>query len=136
MGHPLSLTGVPAEQKRLLSYPLVVPGASAGAEPEITGLLTARGLEIRPEVSVDTVQTMVAMVRAGIGVGVVNAVALGPIDTTGVVTVDLEGADLNREVAVYWYDELLTTDVGRALHRSVLEAPLPTGALPAAGEGN
>jgi DNA-binding transcriptional LysR family regulator len=126
--HGLARAASAVDPARLSRYPLVVTGASAAAEPEVTALLSARGLDIRPWVSVDSVQTMVAMVRRGVGVGMANAVALGPIETSDLAVLDLDDPDLIREVAVYWYDALLSTDAGRALHMSVLEAPVPAGA--------
>jgi DNA-binding transcriptional LysR family regulator len=75
-------------------------------------------------------QTLAAMVRAGLGVGALNAVAVAQLDTTGLAVLDVADPDLLREVAVYWYDVLLTAQVGKALHRAVLAAPLPAGAVP------
>ena len=54
-----------------------------GHAPEVPDQLTARGRVVQPRAVVDTPQTMIALVRAGVGVGVVNAVALGPLDLSG-----------------------------------------------------
>ena len=48
--------------------------------PEVLDQLMARGRVVQPRAVVDTPQTLIALVRAGVGVGVVNAVALGPLD--------------------------------------------------------
>jgi hypothetical protein len=91
-------------------------------------LLAARGLAVQPRVTADSPQTVLAMVRAGVGVGVVNAVALAYADTAGLVVRDIDDPDMVREVAAYWYDVLVTTGVGTTLHRTVLDAPVPRGA--------
>jgi DNA-binding transcriptional LysR family regulator len=111
----------------------VMAGATGDAEPELVPLLAARGLGVQPRVTVDTPQTVLAMVRAGVGVGVVNAVALAHSDTDGLVVLDIDDPDAVREVAAYWYDVLVTTGVGKALHRTVLDAPIPRGAEPIPG---
>ena len=106
-------------------------GTSAGVEPEVLQLFAARGFAVQPRVTVDSPQTLLSLVRAGGGVGVLNAVALGTLDTGGATILDIDG-DLVRDVAAYWYDVLLDTRIGRRLYRAVLDAPLPPGAMPLA----
>ena len=98
------------------------------AEPEVRQLLAERGYAVAPRVLVDTPQSLVAMARIGVGVGVANAVALTHADTGGLVTLDIDDPDLVREVAAYWYDVLTGTGVGAALLRILNEAPVPPGA--------
>ena len=81
-----------------------------------------------PRVTADTPLTLTSLVRAGVGVAVVNAVALGPLDLAGLVVLDLEPPAHSRAVAAYWNDVLLDTDAGRRLHRAVMDAPAPAGA--------
>ena len=92
-------------------------------------MLADRGLDTAPRTTVDAPQTLVAMVRSGVGIGIANAVALDNTDTTGVVLLGFDDPEMVREVAAYWYDELLVSEVGRALHQGVLGAPLPRGAV-------
>jgi DNA-binding transcriptional LysR family regulator len=113
---------------RLVTHPLVMAGATGEAQPELLPLLATRGLGVQPRVTVDTPQSVIAMVRAGVGVGVVNAVALAHSDTEGLAVLDIDDPDAVREVAAYWYDVLVTTGVGTALHRTVLDASVPKGA--------
>ena len=119
---------------QLAGFPLVVSGMSANAEPEIISMLADRGLDTAPRTTVDAPQTLVAMVRSGVGIGVANAVALDNTDTAGVMLLGFDDPEMIREVAAYWYDELLVSEVGRALHQGVLSAALPRGAV-AAGTG-
>ena len=132
-GHELARATVAPD--RLVTHSLVMAGATGDAKPELVPLLAARGLAVQPRVTVDTPQTVLAMVRAGVGVGVVNAVALAHSDLDGLAVADIDDPGAVREVAAYWYDVLVTTGVGTALHRTVLDAPVPKGAeaVPARG---
>jgi DNA-binding transcriptional LysR family regulator len=112
----------------LAAQPLVISGMTMSTVPQILLTLGARGLETVPRITVDTPQTLVEMVRAGVGIGVANAVGLENTDTTGVVIVDIGDPEMFREVAAYWYDELLSSEVGKSLLRSVIQAQVPRGA--------
>jgi DNA-binding transcriptional LysR family regulator len=114
---------------QLVGYPLVVSGMSANAEPEVVSMLADRGLDAAPRTTVDAPQTLVAMVRTGVGIGIANAVALDNTDTAGVVLLGFDDPEMIREVAAYWYDELLVSEVGRAMHQGLLDAALPRGAV-------
>lgn len=126
--HPFARAGSAVDPAALAAQPLVVTGSPGSVESEIELLLAARGVVVRPRVSVDTAQTVVAMVRAGVGVGITNAVALAHTDVTDLVVLDVDDPDLLREVAVYWHDVLATSSVGSILQATVLDAPLPPGA--------
>jgi len=124
-------TGSVISAALLARFPLVVEGAMPGADPDIVTMLTASGLEVGTRTVVDTPQTLVAMVRAGVGAGVTNAVAVENTDTAGFIALNVDDAELIRDVRVYWHDVLLTSDVGRTLQQTVLQAPLPKGAIAA-----
>jgi DNA-binding transcriptional LysR family regulator len=81
-------------------------------------------------VTADTPLTLMSLARAGVGVAVVNAVALAPLDLTGLVVLELDEPEPSRAVSAYWNDVLLDTDTGRRLHRAVLQAAVPPGAEP------
>ncbi len=125
--HPVAKERTPVSPAELVTHPLVMGGASGEGEPELLTLLAARGLAVAPRATVDSPTTVAAMVREGVGVGVLNAVALEHIDTSGLSVLDIDGPDMVREVAAYWYDVLVTTGVGTLLHRTVLESPVPRG---------
>jgi DNA-binding transcriptional LysR family regulator len=127
--HEFAVRANPVLPADLVGQPLVIGDSSPDVEPEVLGLLAERGLAVRPRATVDSPQSVVAMARAGVAVGVLNAVAVGQTDTTGVVVLDVDDPDMVREVAVYWYDVLLSTPVGEALHRIVLDVPMPPGAV-------
>ena len=126
--HRLARAGRIVDPSGLIDQPLIVTGASANSHPAMT-LLADRGFDLQPRVSVDSPQTLVSMVRAGVGVGIANAVALAHLDTTGLQLRTLDDPAVEHTVAVYWYDVLLSTEVGRALQETVIKAPLPPGAV-------
>src|SRR6195952_4374955 len=128
-GHEFATSGEPVQTCRLAQHPLLVGGPSLDPEPEISSLLTARGLSVRPRARLDDPSTLVEMVRHGLGVGVERATALETADTAELVVLDIADPDMVSEVAVYWYDALLATGLGRSLHQTLLGAPLPRGAM-------
>jgi DNA-binding transcriptional LysR family regulator len=128
--HEFAVRASPVAPADLVGQPLVMGGTYRDTEPEVLGLLAERGLAVRPRATVDSPQSVVAMARSGVAVGVLNAVAIAHTDTTGVVVLEIDDPDMIREVAAYWYDVLLSTPVGKALHRVVLEVPTPPGAEP------
>jgi DNA-binding transcriptional LysR family regulator len=121
---------VPADE--LAGEPLVLAGASGDGPPEALDLLARSGVVGRAAVTADGPGTVGALVRAGLGVGLLTEVAAGVATSDGkTVAVALDAPGLARRVGVYWYDVLLTTEVGRTLHREVLAAPPPPGCVPA-----
>jgi DNA-binding transcriptional LysR family regulator len=128
--HELARAGGRVALEQLVRFPLLVGRAFDDGEPELQRLLARRGLVVQPRVTADSPQVLLSLARAGVGVAVVNAVALAPLDSAGIVVLEFERPGLRREVSAYWNDVLLDTDIGRRLHRAVIDAPLPPGAEP------
>ncbi|MGD9525218.1 LysR family transcriptional regulator [Pseudonocardia sp.] len=126
---PLARADGPVTFDRVLCSPLLLCGTSSEGGPEVVRLLAEHGAAIRPRATTDTIGTLVGLVKAGLGIGVVNAVAAGKAESDGLTVLEIDDARLGREVAAYWYDVLLATRVGRTLHAAVLAA-MPPGALP------
>lgn len=112
----------------LTGRPLLVCGSGPDTAPEAVVQLAARGLAVRPRAVVGSAHTLLALVRAGAGVGLVNAVALGGADAAGLVVLDTDSPPLERRVAAYWHDGLVTGGPAMELHRIVLAAGAPSGA--------
>lgn len=134
-GHELDRAGKPVTLDALVAGPLIVCGTqpeagAADSAAEVLGLLAARGLAAAPRAAVDAPQTLVALVRAGLGIGVVNAVALGSVEQAGLAVLDIDDPSLVREVAAYWYDVLTVGGIGMELHRAVVTASPPPGGTP------
>jgi DNA-binding transcriptional LysR family regulator len=125
--HELARLGKPVPIDDLVQLPLIVCGSAA--EPEVRQWFAARSYPLTPRVLVDTPQSLVAMARVGIGVGIANAVALAHADTSGLIVLDIDDPDLVREVAAYWYEVLASTGIGASLLRTLRAAPAPPGAI-------
>lgn len=128
--HEIAQDGGPVPVERLTRHPMLVCRAFADGASEVVRLLARRGVVAQPRVTADTPQTLTSLARAGVGVAVVNAVALAPLDLTGLALLELDEPEPSRVVAAYWNDVLLDTDAGRRLHRAVVDAPIPMGADP------
>ena len=74
-GHRLAGLSGPVGLAELVREPLVVPGASADGVPEILELLARRGAVASATATADSAATVAALVRSGIGVGLLTAVA-------------------------------------------------------------
>ena len=77
---------------------------------------------------VDTPQTLVAMVRLGVGVGIANAVALDHTDTAGLVVLDSTIRTWSGRSPSTGTTSWPTTEVGASLLRALRAAPVPPGA--------
>ena len=93
--------------------------------------ISAQGFDLQCRVGVDAPATLVDMVRGGVGVGVQNAVAIEQSDISGLSVLDLNDPRMYLEVAAYWSDMWLATEIGRTLHGVLMEAPPPPDAVPA-----
>jgi DNA-binding transcriptional LysR family regulator len=132
-GHTeLARGGRPVTVDRLLRSPLLVSRTSGDGESEFVRLLAGRGVVAQPRVTADTPQTLISLALAGVGAAVVNAVALAPLDLSGLAVLELDDPEPHRTVAAYWNDVLLDTETGRRLYRAVIDEPVPTGAEPVA----
>jgi DNA-binding transcriptional LysR family regulator len=140
-GDELDRAGGPVSLDDLAGRPLIVGGTEAeasaaspdGHAAEVLDQLAARGRAVHPRAIVDTPQTMIALVRAGVGVGVVNAVALAPLELTGLTVLDIDDPTVRRDVVGYWYDTFTTGGVGMELQRAILAASPPPGGHPPEG---
>lgn len=130
-GHRLARSGGPVPLDRLADHRLVLSAPSSralGASPASPGV---SGPD-RVRLTVDAPQTVAALVGHGLGVGVVNSGAVELLDRPGLAVLEIESDGATPgpgfEVAVDWFDVLLASPVGQALHEGVLAAPMPPGA--------
>jgi DNA-binding transcriptional LysR family regulator len=126
--HELAAGEGPVSVEQLVRFPLLVCRGLGEGDSELQRLLTNSGLAAQPRVTADTPLTLTTLTRAGVGVAVLNAVALAPLDLAGLTVLELDAPP--RAVAAYWNDVLLDTDTGRRLHRAVMETPVPPAAVP------
>ncbi|MEQ3554780.1 LysR family transcriptional regulator [Pseudonocardia nematodicida] len=72
-------------------------------------------------------QAVVAMVVAGLGVGVVNGLALATSDTGGVVVRPVLQREVHRDVALCWHRQRYHSAAERRMMEIVRAAPAPPG---------
>ena len=136
------LHAVVGADHELARHPGPVPLAVLRAHPVVAldgGLPAGTGL--RPAVTTGTPQTLLALVRAGLGVGLLHGVAaaggaVAPAIRSGATVVrEIDDRAADRVVAVLWRAELLDTEVGRSLHKAALAVSPPPGAIPLPATG-
>lgn len=135
-GHELHGRG-PVDPRALVGRPLVIVDEDAGAaldvawgaDPRTDSHQDVTGPATDPRIVAGSAAAAAEMVRAGLGIGVLWAVAAARTDLSGLHLVDVDDPDLVREVAAYWDRSLGLTEAGRALHATVMAAAPPPGAV-------
>ncbi|WP_299301770.1 LysR family transcriptional regulator [uncultured Brachybacterium sp.] len=136
-GHPLLGAVTPPEgldPRRLTEHPLIAiaqPGAAA--DPDTGSALSAWELDIPLAWQSEQPQTVVNLARAGLGVGVLNALAADICDTTGMSVVPVGTLAEGRQVAVTRDRRTASSPSLDVVFRAIVAAPPPAGMTPAAG---
>ncbi|MCP3804852.1 LysR family transcriptional regulator [Allokutzneria sp. A3M-2-11 16] len=125
--HPLARLPEPLRVRDITDHPLIVIGRRGSREcgPEVSALFHAQGLEARPRQATTQPQTLFALVKAGLGVGVLNALAASICTTAGLAVRQLDSGAHRRRVAVFWDNGRPMSTAARTLFDAVLSAPLP-----------
>jgi len=135
-GHPLVANradSTPVEIADLVDHPLISIGHLEESDPpsfETYASFRAANAVLEPVQATNQPQTLVSMVREGLGLGVTNRLAVLMTDTTGVRLRQIRAAH-NREVAVCWVDDAVFSASTAALLDIIRSAPLPSGTKPA-----
>jgi len=123
--------GEPLSPHELDGKDLIViarPGASI--DPEFAAAFARWGISPRIAGRTEEPQTLINLVRAGLGVGVLNELALDAFSSSGIVGRPItEGGD-GRVVALCWNAAGYLTRAARAVAHAVLTHPAPTHATP------
>lgn len=135
-GHPLTRCDLPLRPEQLARTPLVViamPGS--GVDPDVRGALARWGLQ--PEVAwrTEQPQTLANLVKAGLGVGLVNSFAMSVCETTGLDVLQVGSTAEGRTVALWRDPARYMSSATRSLHRAIVAAPRPPGTLPVEPDG-
>ncbi|MFB9568591.1 LysR substrate-binding domain-containing protein [Saccharopolyspora hordei] len=112
----------------LAARPLITAGDNSGrGNDHVETSLAFEQAGLAPDVVFRTnqPQTLISLVRGGIGVGVVNALAVRVANTDGVRVVPIADAPRDREVALWWRSDRTSTRAGDALRSLLAEAPSP-----------
>ncbi|WP_052849655.1 LysR family transcriptional regulator [Streptomyces avicenniae] len=134
-GHPLAGRG-PVPLARLAEFPLVTIGEAGveGAPRQFETSLAFADAGVRPAIAFETTQpqTLAALVRGGLGVGLTNALAVTTADREGVELLPVAERHIRRHVAVWWRADRPESPV-LPLVREVIAA-LPAPSFAAVGE--
>jgi DNA-binding transcriptional LysR family regulator len=130
-GHPLlSEEAVALEQ--LASHRVITIGNplqdSLGYEAEAA--LHASYVEVAMGTVSQQPTTLAAMVRAGLGIGVVNLLAAAMVRTDGLESRPILDLHRHRDVGVWWHSERPLTRASKAFIDLVVDAPIPHGTTP------
>jgi len=126
--HPLTSSSLPLRPEQLALTPLIViarPGS--GVDPD-TGSALARWA-LAPEVAwrTEQPQTLANLVKAGLGVGLINRFAMDVCETTGLAVLQVGSIAEGRTVALWRDPARYMSAATRSLHRTILDAPRPPG---------
>lgn len=130
--HPLSEVPDPVPLDAVVAHPIVSIGrldAPEMSDFESYQLFRDGGFDIEPVQATNQPQTLVALVRRGIGVGVTNWLAAQVADTSGVRVRKLK-APARRRVAVCWDSSRPLSPAARGLLRGIVAAKPPAGTEP------
>lgn len=134
--HPLAELPDPVPLEAVVAHPIVSIGRLDAPETsnfESYQLFREGGYDIEPVQATNQPQTLVALVRQGIGVGVTNWLAAAVADTSGVRVRRLKGPP-RRRVAVCWDSSRPLTPAARGLLRGIVTARPPAGTEPVNGD--
>ncbi|WP_219416125.1 LysR family transcriptional regulator [Pseudonocardia nigra] len=127
--HPLARLPEPLSVAAVAEHPLLSIGRLAAPETgefESYRLFRERGYELEPVQATNQPQTLMAMARHGLGVGVTNWLAAHVADTSGLQVRRLEGG-CGRRVAVFWDSARVLTAASRSLLKEIMNLPRPPG---------
>jgi DNA-binding transcriptional LysR family regulator len=105
-GHPLAAEAY-VLLKGVAQFPLVTIGESANTHRQFETNVAFAEAGVQPTIAFQTnqPQTLAALVRGGLGVGVTNALAMVTADCTGVELIPIAACPIDRHVAVWWHSE-------------------------------
>lgn len=112
----------------LVDAPLIAIGADDAdhdAPTEIQRILTSAGLSARVGLQTRDPQTLVELVKAGLGCGLTNLLVADVADTRGVRVVPVKDAGARRHVDVCWSASRPLQPPARALIDIVVQLPAP-----------
>lgn len=117
----------------LLSHQLIVIGNPRVPDPpenEVGEALKSADLLTHISMRTDLPATLVAMVRGGLGTGIINALALDTVDTHGLQVRPIEDAGFERTVYLSWRRQDTKRQNIQHLIRLVSTLPHPTRTTP------
>ncbi|WP_422116127.1 LysR family transcriptional regulator [Brachybacterium sp. UNK5269] len=124
------------DPRAIAEHPLIAiaqPGTTV--DPDTGSALSAWGLELPLAWQSEQPQSVVNLARAGLGVGVLNALAAAISDTSGMAVVPVGTLEAGRQVAVTRDRRSASSPSVDVVFRAILEAAPPPGVQPARPHG-
>jgi DNA-binding transcriptional LysR family regulator len=128
-GHPL-LAAEHMSLEQIAAYPVITIGdplADHTVGYEAWSAMLASHLEPPFGIVSHHPTTLVAMVRAGHGLGVVNLLAATMARTDGLEVREIENRHLHRDVGLWWHSERPLSRAAQAFMDLALASPRPAG---------
>lgn len=117
---------VPAEV--LLDHPLILTGRYHADSLSTHGLWHSLGEPPTIAYQVSQPQSLIELVRGGLGLGITTQLALDVSHAEGLVVRDIDHPEAVREVSLYWVKERRLSSAAAALREYMLtDGPLPPG---------
>jgi DNA-binding transcriptional LysR family regulator len=130
--HPVARLAHPLPLSVLCEYELVTIGENTGQEVMYETNAAFRRCDTPPTIAwqTDQPQTLANFVRAGLGLGVTNALAMQVSDTEGLTTAPVGTLEQGRTVGVFWDPRRYLPRAARVLLAEISAAPIPPGTSP------
>lgn len=93
--------------KSIADYPLITIGESADPRRQFETNVAFAEAGVQPTIAFQTnqPQTLAALVRGGLGIGVTNALAMVTAECSGIELIPIAASPIDRHVAVWWQSE-------------------------------
>lgn len=127
--HPLAALPEPLPVTTVAGYPLITIGRLGSPTAmgfEMYRAFRERGFEPNAVQATNQPQTLISLVRSGLGIGVTNLLAVDTADARGVVARALD-VPCGRRVAVHWSGTTPLTPAARTLLREIEGSDVPRG---------
>lgn len=133
--HPLARQPAPLPPAALADEPLILIGhPGRGVDADTQAVLQRWGAtDLSPTWQTEQPQTLANLVKAGLGVGVINAFAMQILDTVGLALIQVGDLADGRLVGLSHDPERYMSSATQAVRQAILEAPRPAGTHPPAG---
>jgi DNA-binding transcriptional LysR family regulator len=127
--HPLAEQPGPIPLEAFAHHELIMTGHGELANPEHP---LWHDLGRYPELAYEVTQpqSLIELVRRGLGAGVTNELSLNVSATDGLVIRDIDAATAFRDVAVWWLNGRTHSPAAQALLSFIREGPRPPGVHP------
>ena len=121
--HALARSTGPLSLSAVDSADIIAPATVVAPEQPYVGPRICRQVSFRT----DYPQALISLVRAGLGVGLTNQLALQVSNQAGITVRRVSDHDASREVALFWNARSYRPAAADALYETILATPLPEG---------